>query len=359
LSGVRDFRLPSCRSRTSWGSGSREMLIDRYQLHCSLVRGPPTHGQSALRLDAPHGEPHKARSRSVQRQAVRTPPMRRTTYPRRCLDRSGSAMRRDGPPAGIPDLTFPIRSDKVDDTLGGPGSPRDLAQPRRDFRIPAARSVLVAHGRARRGVPEPGHEFGQRAARLRGEHRARVAQGGGTRGPAARLPPAPCSSACRASPGRVSHRSRPGTAVRSRLARCGRPGAPRLRATGGAGGARRALLPRSWAGPTITLPSTRTAPRRTLTTPYRWTPSPRITTSLRRSSTSSPNRSCAHAARRTIARRRSGIASTRAANSSRVAGSILVLRSATPPPRMVHGFAVTISIVSSSVAVCMMAFSRP
>jgi len=26
---------------------------------------------------------------------------------------------------------------------------------------------------------------------------------------------------------------------------------------------------------------------------------------------------------------------------------------------MVHGFAVTISIVSSSVAVCMMAFSRP
>jgi hypothetical protein len=91
-------------------------------------------------------------------------------------------------------------------------------------------------------------------------------------------------------------------------------------------------------------------PRRTCTTPALTSTSPR------RSSASSPNRSPHHDADSTMTRNRSGIAATSASSSARLAGRIRFARRAEPPPRTRHGLA---AMSSSASAVLRMVRNRP
>ena len=52
----------------------------------------------------------------------------------------------------------------------------ELRQQRGDLPVPALGGVLVPHRGLRGGMPQPGHQFGQRCAGCGGQHRAGVTQ---------------------------------------------------------------------------------------------------------------------------------------------------------------------------------------
>lgn len=208
--------------------------------------------------------------------------------------------------------------------------------------------MLIPHGYSRRRVAQTVHKLRRRRARLSGKDRAGVAEVmktkvGSASGFPGRVVPAPHGRGPQLLAARRRNR-RPLGPLWVLRRRCSRTIGARCSGTA------TSRFPTSVFGPFTTVwPGTKPTPRRTLST-HRV-----VSTSLRRNSDNSPLRRAHHAARSTMSRNRSGVASTSASSSSRDAGWVEPVRFTWPAPRMWTGFR---SISSSSSAALRMLRSR-